>query len=246
MLDKVPNYDIPASAALRYLRRHARALTRNQVVGDRLAEKASALLRLQDDTDRLPFKLALFRTFHRLYAEHFEETSHDIAQIVFLLRTIEKFSIAEIGKTLGQNPIDVLALFNAARAEMLRLRSLHILLIEDEAMIAMDLSCFLEEQGHKVTGVAMTHAGAVGLAYETRPDLIISDIALADRSSGLTAVDDIVKAQGHIPAIFLTGRPDLLLTGEGAEPAFVLEKPYGEDEILSAMSQAMSASVVMC
>jgi CheY-like chemotaxis protein len=79
----------------------------------------------------------------------------------------------------------------------------------------------------------------VSLAGIERPDLILADIQLADKSSGIDAVNDILKASGHIPVIFITAFPERLLTGERPEPAFLISKPYREDQVRSAISQAM-------
>ncbi len=84
-----------------------------------------------------------------------------------------------------------------------------------------------------------THRDAVRLARLERPDLILSDIQLADGSSGIEAVNEILQAAQAIPVVFITAFPERLLTGERPEPAFVITKPYSEEQIRSAVSQAM-------
>ncbi len=103
----------------------------------------------------------------------------------------------------------------------------------------MDLQDIVAEMGHAITGVARTASGAVQLAGKERPDLILSDIQLADGSSGIDAVNEILEAAADIPVIFITAFPERLLTGERPEPAFVITKPYSEDQVRSAISQAM-------
>ncbi|EEX14304.1 two-component response regulator [Citreicella sp. SE45] len=114
-----------------------------------------------------------------------------------------------------------------------------MLIIEDEAIIAMDLESIVADLGHRVTGVARTRSAAVDLAGKETPDLVLADIQLADNSSGIDAVNDILKSLGNRPVIFITAFPERLLTGERPEPAFLISKPYSEDQVRSAVSQAM-------
>lgn len=58
-------------------------------------------------------------------------------------------------------------------------------------------------------------------------------------SAGQDAVHDQLATLGDVPVIFITGSPDLLLKGERSEPAFLIGKPYKEEQVRSAISQAM-------
>lgn len=113
------------------------------------------------------------------------------------------------------------------------------MVIEDEMIIAMDLKGIVQSMGHDVTGVARTHKQAIELAGKERPDLILADIQLADGSSGLEAVNELLGDMGDIPVIFITAFPERLLTGDRHEPAFLISKPYNEEQVRSAVSQAM-------
>jgi len=103
----------------------------------------------------------------------------------------------------------------------------------------MDLQSIVSHMGHAITGVARTRTEAVALGKAERPDLILADIQLADNSSGIDAVNDLLKALGDIPVIFITAFPERLLTGEKPEPAFLITKPYSEEQVRLAASQAM-------
>ena len=96
-----------------------------------------------------------------------------------------------------------------------------------------------QSMGHQVTGIARTHTAAVDLAHQKRPDLILADIQLADGSSGIDAVNELLRDMGDIPVIFITAFPERLLTGDRPEPAFLISKPYSEEQVRSAVSQAM-------
>jgi CheY-like chemotaxis protein len=103
----------------------------------------------------------------------------------------------------------------------------------------MDIVAIVEGMGHRVIDNARTRAEAVRMAAAERPDLILADIQLADNSSGVEAVNDILARFGSIPVIFITAFPERLLTGERPEPAFLINKPYTEEQVRSAVSQAM-------
>ena len=130
-------------------------------------------------------------------------------------------------------------LLKVALDEMERRSAGDILVIEDEAIIALHIKQIVTELGHTVTGVARKHSEAVKLAAAKKPSLILSDIQLADGSSGIEAVNEILKTAGEIPVIFITAFPERLLTGERPEPAFLITKPYTEEQVRSAVSQAM-------
>ena len=77
----------------------------------------------------------------------------------------------------------------------------------------MDIQAVVERLGHRVVGVARTRAQALREAQRTRPGLILADIQLADGSSGLDAVNDILGSF-EVPVVFITAYPERLLTGD--------------------------------
>ena len=113
-----------------------------------------------------------------------------------------------------------------------------MLIIEDETFIAMDLEGLVESLGHRVLGVARTHSEAVTLAKTKRPGLILADIQLADGSSGLDAVNELLRSF-EVPVIFITAYPERFLTGERPEPAFLIAKPFQPATVSAVISQAL-------
>ncbi|MEO1580179.1 MAG: response regulator, partial [Pseudomonadota bacterium] len=156
-----------------------------------------------------------------------------------LLHTIEDFSNEAVGQIMGISADEAADLISIAYREMAQFNTGNILIIEDEPIIAMDLETIAAEMGHRVTGIARTEADAVRLAAAEPFDLILSDIALADGTNGIDATQRVLAAHGARPVIFITAFPERLLTGEGLEPAFLISKPYNEDQVRSAISQAM-------
>ena len=113
-----------------------------------------------------------------------------------------------------------------------------VLIIEDETFIAMDLESLVKNLGHNVIGVARTHSDAVALAKNRKPGLILADIQLADGSSGLDAVNELLKTF-EVPVVFITAYPERFLTGERPEPAFLISKPFQPAMVSAVASQAL-------
>ena len=113
-----------------------------------------------------------------------------------------------------------------------------VLIIEDDTFIAMELETLVEGLGHRVLGVARTHAEALALTKRKRPGLILADIQLADGSSGLEAVNELL-ASFEAPVIFITAYPERFLTGERPEPAFLIAKPFQPATVSAVASQAL-------
>ena len=113
-----------------------------------------------------------------------------------------------------------------------------VLIIEDEVLIALDLEALIAGLGHRVTGVARTHAEAIKLAHANSPGLILADIQLADGSSGLEAVNELMRSF-DAPVIFITAYPERFLTGERPEPAFLVSKPFQPAMVSALVSQAL-------
>lgn len=243
---------------LPYLRRYARALTGNQTSGDRYA--VAVLETIIADPGMLSAhsdaKVSLFAAFHSIWSTsgapvaEADDALSGAAQAhlsgltpnsreALLLSTVEGFSQSEVAEIMGIDEAEAQHLVDVAIEEMERSVRGSILVIEDEAIIAMDIVAIVEGMGHRVTANARTHAEAVERAAAERPDLILADIQLADNSSGIDAVRDILAQFGDIPVIFITAFPERLLTGDGAEPAFMINKPYTEEQVRSAVSQAM-------
>ena len=243
---------------LPYLRRFARALAGTQAAGD--AYVAATLEVLIEDPSLFDTKLdprvALFRTFTGLWnsvgvnlkpdiqtsaltpADRKLESITPLPRQAFLLSAVEGFSAPDIASILGIDEDEVMELIDQAGREIAAQVATDVLVIEDEPMIAMDLESIVEGLGHKVMAVARTHAEAVKAIAKEKPGLVLADIQLADGSSGLDAVNEMLGSF-QVPVIFITAYPDRLLTGERPEPAFLITKPYQPDTVKAIVSQAL-------
>lgn len=236
---------------LPFLRRYARALTGSQALGDAaVRETLEALLEspAEFDTEQAP-RVELYRVFHKLWLpKMLREVGGDdpfvntdaAGRQALLLTAVEGFSIGEASTILALPPGDVEDALNAARREIESSLQSRILIIEDEAIIAMHIQSIVGDAGHEVVGVAQTRKEAVALAAQTSPELVLADISLADGSSGIDAVREILELM-DVPVIFVTAFPERLLTGERPEPTYLITKPFEPLMLMATISQALMA-----
>ena len=242
---------------LPYLRRYARALTGSQGSGD--AYVAATLEALARDPTLLGGsskpRVALFKLFTAVWNavplnEAREPVVSEIAaerrlghittrpRQAFLLVSLEGFSEAEAAEILGTDVPKLRALIEEAGRELAAEIATDVLIIEDETFIALDLEGLVESLGHHVVGIARTHAEAVALAKAKQPGLILADIQLADGSSGLDAVNELLDSF-EVPVVFITAYPERFLTGQRPEPAFLIAKPFQPATVSAVVSQAL-------
>src|SRR5579864_3335117 len=156
----------------------------------------------------------------------------------FLLISLEGFSEQDAATILDVDRPTLQQLVEESGRELAAQIATDILIIEDEALIAMDLENLVENLGHQVTGIARTRSEAVTFAKTKRPGLILADIQLADGSSGLDAVNELLTTF-EVPVIFITAYPERFLTGERPEPAFLIAKPFQLAVVSAVASQAL-------
>lgn len=253
---------------LPYLRRYARALTGDQVVGDALvAQSLEAII-----ADRTLFniaiapRLALYKVFQASWERSTADGSADgavtplppgdvsvdfatiagtrlasitpVSRQALLLSAMEGFTNDDVGFLLGEAPASITGLVAAALVEIERQAATRVMIIEDEPIIAMDIETIVRDLGHDVTGIATTLDEALALFHDETPGLVLADIQLADASSGIDAVRQIL-AERSVPVIFITAFPERLLTGERPEPTFLITKPFQTATVNAAIAQAL-------
>ena len=243
---------------LPYVRRYARALTGNQTTGDQYVRVALEALASGDRTldDHLSPRVALYHAFQaiwqttgaRLEPRPVEGHGHDASQRLmriappsrqaFLLTAVEGFTPSETAQILGTDFPHIEALISQAQAEIDAELATTVLIIEDEPVIAADIEALVKELGHTVTGIAATRSEAAAAVARATPGLVLADIQLADGSSGIDAVKDIL-AETSVPVIFITAFPERLLTGERPEPTFLITKPFQPETVKAAIGQAL-------
>ena len=248
------------AAHLPFLRRYARALTGSQQTGDAFVtvtlEAALADAGLAEDLrgGRVP----LYRAFTKIWSSAAVEAEmvpadplgHEAAAQVqlgritpanrqaLLLTTVEDFSAEEVATIMSLEVSEVESLVRDAIAEIERESTTRVLIIEDEPLISMQLEDLVRSLGHEICGTAATRTQAQEVVKDVTPGLVLADIQLADGSSGLDAVDDILEI-ASVPVIFITAYPERLLTGNRPEPTYLITKPFQEATVRAAISQAL-------
>jgi DNA-directed RNA polymerase specialized sigma24 family protein len=245
---------------LPYLRRFARALCGRQESGD--AYVVALLESLVADPSLFPrgmdARAALYRVFLKIWdsldinlapqpspaaapdaaaSRHLEALTPRPRQ-AFLLTAVEGFTPEETARIMDTDEAGVSRLLDDAGREIAELVATDVLIIEDEPLIAMDLESIVTSLGHRVSAVARTRTEAIAAVKRKRPGLVLADIQLADESSGLDAVNEILGST-DVPVLFVTAHPERLLTGERPEPAFLITKPFSPDTVKALISQAL-------
>lgn len=244
---------------LPYLRRFARAVTGSQNSGD--AYVAAMLEALIADVSIFPKTTSDRISVYHLFCQLFDQTAPKLpeplpvfgleeqanaklsyltprARQAFLLVSVEGFSETEISEILSLDLKAVKRLISEASKDISEQVATRIMIIEDEPLIAMDIEQLTESLGHTVVGIARTRDEANALYAKEKPGMILADIQLADNSSGIDAVNDILK-HNDLPVIFITAFPERLLTGKRPEPTFLVTKPFNPEMVKALISQAL-------
>ena len=241
---------------LPYLRRFSRALTGSQKTGDQYVRTALEALVAGEASidDTLPPKTALYRMFLGIWSSsgaQLESPANGTAtpaerisrltpvpRQAFLLSALEGLSVQEIAQVMDVSDDQARDLLSEAEADIEKELRTNVLIIEDEPIIAADIEELVSDLGHSVDGIAATHTEAVAMAKSKKPGIVLADIQLADGSSGIDAVDDIL-GEYNVPVIFITAFPERLLTGDKPEPAYLISKPFKPSNVKAAISQAL-------
>jgi DNA-binding NtrC family response regulator len=120
------------------------------------------------------------------------------------------------------------------------MKALRVLVVEDEAMIAMMLVEVLATMGHDICGVEATESDAVAAAARCSPDMMIVDVWLAD-GNGVSAVEEIRRTK-FVPHVFVTG--DITMVRALRDDAVIIQKPYREPDLVQAMERALGAAAL--
>lgn len=231
--------------ALPYARRYARALAGNQATGDGLvAESVKEILPgdIAEGDVRRSLYGAVTRRFEQRRGGTIMRGLSARQRQLLLLTALEELRVEEAAAIVGLDVGAANAELDDARERLRSAAAADVLIIEDEPIIAMDIEELVEGCGHRVVGVAATEAEAVEIAARTLPGLILADINLGLGGDGAQAVARIMR--GHeAPVIFVTAYPERLLTGETAEPAFVITKPFEPLTLAIATYQAVTGGV---
>ncbi len=244
------------SPHLPLLRRFARALTGSQDSGD--AYVSATLSAIVEDRETLstqmPVRAALYAVFLQIWSsleinlepEQTSATTPDMrlrrmtpkSRQAFLLIGMEGFDRSTAARIMGVSGLEFDNLITLAGQDLAEQMTTRVMIIEDEPLIAMDIEDIVRSMNHEITGVARTHSEAIALVEKEKPGLILADIQLADGSSGIDAVNELLS-KITVPVVFITAFPERLLTGERPEPAFLLSKPFQPVNLRAVITQVL-------
>jgi CheY-like chemotaxis protein len=242
------------------LRRYARALSGSQASGDTYVRvMLEALITNPEQWDKAESaRFSSFRLFHSVWnavGQDVPAAAPDMtgqmtiadtrlaslaapSRQALLLTAMEGFAEDDAARIMGVSSDELRTLLSEADQSIKALTKADVMIIEDEAIIALDLQGLVEDLGHDVIGVATTRTEAQQIVAAKRPDILLADIQLADGSSGIDAASDILTNL-EIPVVFITAFPERLLTGRQVEPTFLITKPFQPAAVRAAISQAL-------
>jgi CheY-like chemotaxis protein len=230
---------------LPYLRRYGRAVLGSAALGDRAVE--AMLESLLANLPGTLSKTSMFKLLDETLASRGNGAQSRDKSIMavspqprraLLLTSMEDFSRSDAAIVLGVTEAELEELLDTAERELADMLKGRIFIIEDEPLIAASLSKLVTSMGHSIAGIAVTRDQAVTEVLQTRPDLVLADIQLADGSQGTDAIREIWETF-PVPVIFITAFPERVLTGAPGEPAFLIPKPFRPAHVKAVVTQAL-------
>jgi|WetSurSiteA1Bulk_404760.scaffolds.fasta_scaffold77814_2 CheY-like chemotaxis protein len=115
-----------------------------------------------------------------------------------------------------------------------------ILIVEDQAIVAMTIETQLVELGYGISGITATGEEAVSMAKNLHPDLILMDIDLAGQIDGIMATEQIKKFM-DVPVIYLTAYSDdeTMRRAVATDPASYMTKPFKIHDLMCNIKEAL-------
>ena len=125
--------------------------------------------------------------------------------------------------------------------EATQLNGINILIVEDEEIVALDMTLMLEKHGYCVIDTVSSGEDAIVKIEEKTPDLVLMDIKLKGKYDGIETAR-IISEQYHIPVVFVSAYSDekTLEQAGKLDPAGYLRKPVNFDELKSVVQNLLS------
>lgn len=241
------------------LRRYAHAYAGDRQRGDAYVEICLEVL--TEDKRWLErgktLKLDLFKLLHAvidrcgepLGPEHPEMASHEdrlrqailglapLRRRLVLMLSFEDLQTRDLAYIVGLSEGEARAELEAAWADIGKRPTARVLIVEDEELIAMDMTDTVEELGHTVVGVAKSEQSAIDMAREMSPELVLADVRLRGGGSGTRAIERIL-GKSPVPVIFVTGYPDGVRSDAGSS-IYCVAKPFNREVLKQTIAHAL-------
>jgi DNA-binding LytR/AlgR family response regulator len=117
---------------------------------------------------------------------------------------------------------------------------INVMIVEDESIVAMDLSAGLEHDGYNVVGIADNYDDAISLFSANTVDILLMDINIHGKRDGVETATELMKIK-QVPLIYLTAFTDAVTVQrvKHTNPAAFLTKPYNIDNVRIAIDLAL-------
>ncbi|WP_245613094.1 PhyR family response regulator anti-anti-sigma factor [Skermanella stibiiresistens] len=250
-------------AQLPYMRRYGRALTGSTSRGDDLVTRAMedalgdpVTFRLDAD-EEVATRRRLYALLNTLFdaptggaggktaateAGHPMEaalgTLPELERRVFLLVSLEELPTSQAADVLDLPVEQIREALGRAQNAMREQLVANILIVEDDAIIAYDLTETVLAMGHKVCGTAATMEEALAAAAANQPSLALMDLRLAHGGSGITTAQALRESRA-LPIIFVTAFAEELKQRGLDYLGPVIKKPFTREQIERAITQAV-------
>jgi DNA-binding LytR/AlgR family response regulator len=121
-----------------------------------------------------------------------------------------------------------------------------IMIVEDESIVALDLSMRLQKEGYEVAGIAGNSADAIDLFTDQKPDLVLMDINIRGAKDGIETAAALKKIQ-EVPLIFLTAfsQSEYINRAKAVNPSAYLVKPFNNDSLHTSIQIAIHNFAVL-
>ncbi|WP_207481101.1 PhyR family response regulator anti-anti-sigma factor [Arenibaculum pallidiluteum] len=246
-------------AHLPFLRRYGRALAGSTEEGDALVTRAveeafDAPEAYRLDQPVVPAsRIPLYAAINRLFDERggkppASAVLHPIEQAlrrlpeeyrrIFVLVSLEELSFSQVAEVMAIAPERVREAMAGAQAAVREQLVATILIVEDDAIIAFDLSETVISMGHRVAGTAATQDEALAVAAAQNPTLALMDLRLAHGDSGI-ATAQALRERSSLPIIFVTAFAEELRQRGLDHLGPVIKKPFTREQIERAITQAV-------
>lgn len=245
---------------LPFLRRYGRALTGSTEEGDALVTRAVEVAIGEPEAHRLDrpavpaTRIPLYALLNRLFDERPSAAQappaapHPIEgalrrlpetqRRIFVLVSLEELSFSQVAEVMALAPERVKEGMSAAQAAVREQLVADILIVEDDAIIAFDLSETVIAMGHRVAGTAATQEEALAIAAAHDPTLALMDLRLAHGDSGI-ATAQALRERSSLPIIFVTAFAEELRQRGLDHLGPVIKKPFTREQIERAITQAV-------
>ncbi|MBT3071350.1 response regulator [Rhodomicrobium sp. Az07] len=156
---------------------------------------------------------------------------------IVALRAVMGFSFVDVAEVMEMTETAVRRHYVSSLLELRPKPA--VLIIEDEAMIALDLQKIIKTLGLSVAGIAKNREEALRIVGLSHPKLIVADYRLRDET-GIDVVNAI-REQIHADVIYITAHPEAVTEQLGAASEVVLAKPFNARALVAAVQSKLAA-----